>query len=94
MVRHQAGHAGGAEIDRLEAVETFAPVAWHHLAVLEVILAVGPLHGCQFERDVELAGGSFKHAHPFRHDFVANAVAGDDGDFMDFHRETFSDSKE
>jgi hypothetical protein len=39
----------------------------------------------QFEVDAEAARGRFHHAQAFGHDFLADAVAGDDGDPVRLH---------
>jgi hypothetical protein len=46
------------------------------------MLAVGEVEVLQRQADTEAAGHGFEHAHAFGHDFLADAVTGDDGDAM------------
>jgi hypothetical protein len=76
--------ADGAQVDRVEAAEAREGVVRHHAAALEVVLrAPGEL----LERapEAEAAGGRRHHAHSFRDDLVANAVAGDGRDAIRLH---------
>src|SRR4051812_19784306 len=86
MVRHGGGPADCAEIDRFEALELLEPVRRHHFAVLDVVIAVGPLKCGEFQVDVEFACGGLYRAQAFRHDFLTDAVTGNHSDFMGFHR--------
>jgi hypothetical protein len=60
----------------------FLPVGRHHLAVLRVVLAVGPGEGVDLQRQAEAAGGGLDGAQAFGQDFIADAVAGDGCDFV------------
>jgi hypothetical protein len=81
--RHVVGHGGGpadrAVVDRLERGQLREPVVGHHLPVLRVVIAA-PVERRRRERDAELARRRLDHAHAFRHDLLADAVAGDHGD--------------
>ena len=85
MVGDDVGHADGAKENGLEAGELRAPVVRHHLAVLDVVVAVGPFEGGEFEVDAEAFGGGVQGAQALGHDFLADAVAGDHGDLVGFH---------
>jgi hypothetical protein len=52
--------------------------------VLGVVIAA-PVEFIEFELDVELAGDSFQYAQALGHDFLANAVTGNNSDTERFH---------
>ena len=85
VIRHQRRPAYGAEEDGVEALELLEPVVRHHLAVLGVVVAAGPLEGGPFDADLEAARGCLHHAYALGHDFLADAVAGDDCDALLAH---------
>jgi hypothetical protein len=78
MVGHGGGPAHGAEEDGVHARELGLPVVGHHLAVFGVVVAVGPVEMVELQRQVEAPGCGFQRAQAFGHDFLADAVAGDD----------------
>ncbi len=80
MVGHDGRPAHGAEVDRIHAFELRLPVGRHHLAGLREVVAARPVDVGELQADVEAAGGRFEHAQAFGHHFLADAVAGDDGD--------------
>jgi hypothetical protein len=45
VVGHRGRPADGAEVDGVKALELREPVVRHHLAVLQVVVAVGPVEG-------------------------------------------------
>ncbi|CFW34116.1 Uncharacterised protein [Bordetella pertussis] len=61
------------------AADLRGPVIGHHLAVARVVIAA-PVEMVPLEIDAETRGGRLQHAQPLGHDFLADAVAGDDGD--------------
>jgi hypothetical protein len=82
--RYVVGHAGkaaGAEENRVAVADRLQSVLGHHAAVLQAVLAApGKLFAREF--DAELAPCGFEHAQAFGHDFLADPVAGDDGDLV------------
>ena len=82
--RDMIGHAGisdGAEEDAVHALDLVEPVLRHHRAALGEALAA-PIVVLPFEREAVAARRGLEHAHAFRHDFLADPVTGDDGDFV------------
>ncbi|MNP49645.1 hypothetical protein D3C76_1438460 [compost metagenome] len=80
MVRHLVRPADRAEVQGVEALQLLEPVVRHHLAVLQVVVAAGPLEEFELEVDAMLLRRGLDHAHAFGKDFIADAVAGDCGD--------------
>ena len=72
--------AHGAEEDGVVMADLVLPVARQHLAVLQVVVAGGEVEFVELEFEVVPLCSSVKDAHAFRDDFLANSVAGDDGD--------------
>ena len=72
--------ADGAEIDSVVLADFFLPVLRHHAAVLFVIVAGGEVEIVELQLEAEFLRRRFEHAHALRHDFLADAVAGNDGD--------------
>jgi hypothetical protein len=58
------------------------PVVRHHRAVLQVVVAVGPVERREFQVEAEAPGGGLQHAQALGHHFLADAVAGDHGNPM------------
>jgi hypothetical protein len=84
MIRHGGRPADGAEQNRVHAFELRLPVVGHHLAGLRVVVATGPLDVAEVEPDAEAPRHGVEYAQRFRHDFAADAVAGNDCNAMDF----------
>ena len=80
VVGHRGRPADGAEVDRVDAFELLLPVVRHHLAVLRVPVAAGPLDLADLELEAEAFGGCLQHAQALGQHFLADAVAGDGGD--------------
>src|SRR5581483_9097105 len=70
--------ADRAEKDRIVRADLREPVVRHHRAGLEISLAA-PVEMIPGEAQPVLRSGRFEHADPLRDDFLADAVAGDDG---------------
>jgi len=85
VIGHGRRPADGAEENRFKAFELIEPVIRHHLAVLGVVTAVGPVEMGVFNLDAEFGGRCFERAQAFRDHFLADAVAGDDCYFMTCH---------
>ena len=84
MVRHSCRVADGAEEDGVVIADLRLPVGRHHRSMLEVMIAT-PVEFVPLESDIVLARRGVQATQPFRHDFLADAVAGDDSDSMGFH---------
>ena len=82
VVGQLVGHADGAEVDRVMAADLLLPVLRHHAAVLFVVVAAREIEIVEAQLEAELLGRGFEHAHAFRHDLLADAVAGNDCDTM------------
>ncbi|MPN48543.1 hypothetical protein SDC9_196153 [bioreactor metagenome] len=80
VVGHGGGPADGAEEQRVKALQLRLPVVGHHLAVLQVVVAVGPVEVLQLQRNAELVGGGLHGAQAFGHDLASDAVTGNHGD--------------
>jgi hypothetical protein len=85
MVRY-SGPADGTQINRIEAAQLVDAVLRHELAALQEPVAT-PIEMLPVEREAVLARRGFQHLLPLGHDLLADAVAGNDGDFVFFHRE-------
>src|SRR5450432_2071133 len=83
MIRHAVRHADGAEKNRVVLSDPLLPVLRHHAAVLFVIIAAGEIEIVKAHFEAELFRHRLKHAHTFRHDFLADAVAWNDGNTVD-----------
>lgn len=79
VVWHRLRPAHGAEVDRIDTGKLVLPVVGHHLAGLQVVVAARPLDVLIRERDAEQLARAVKHPQAFREHFLANAVAGNDG---------------
>jgi hypothetical protein len=82
VVGHGGRPAHGTEEQRVHGLQLRLPVVRHHRAGLPVPVAAGPFDGRELERDAEASRGGFEGAQPFGHHFLADAVAGDDGDLV------------
>ena len=78
MVGHGLRPADGAEEDGVVPADLRLPVLRQHRAVLEVVVAGGEIEDIEADVDLEFRRRSLEHAQPFRHDLLADAVAGDD----------------
>ncbi|OSR85988.1 hypothetical protein BV330_04544 [Pseudomonas syringae pv. actinidiae] len=76
VIGHFVGPAYGTEENRIKAFQLFKPVVRHHLAVLQVVIAVGPFKIVEFQLQSVFLGGSLNHAHAFGQYFQADAVSG------------------
>ena len=79
-----AGKSDGAQVDGIVISNFGEAVFRHHFSVFREVVAA-PGFFVELELDVEFARGRFEHAHAFGDDFLADAVTGDDGDFVGFH---------
>ena len=79
MVRNLGGPADGAEEDRVMAADLLLPVLRHHAAMLFVVLGIGEIEPVEPQCEAITLRRLFQGAHAFRHHFLADAVAGDDG---------------
>src|SRR5216683_1782619 len=79
MVGNLGGPPNGAKIDRVVAPDLVLPVLGHHAPMLFVIVIGSKVEPIGPKREAEALGRLFEHAHPFGHDLLADAVAGDDG---------------
>src|SRR6266550_8896622 len=84
MVRNGCRPSDGTVIDRLEVLQLFEPVLGHHPAVARVIVTA-PVVVSERKVDAEFFRRGFEGALTFRHDFLADAVAGHHGDPMHCH---------
>jgi hypothetical protein len=82
VVGHGGGPADGAKQNGVHALQLRLPVGRHHLAVSRIPVATGPLDGRELQRDAETLGRRLQHAQALGHHFLADAVAGDDGNAM------------
>ncbi len=76
VVGHRVGPAHRAEQQRIHAGELGLPVVGHHLAMLRVIIAAGPVDMGRLETNAEAARDRIERPHPFGHHLAADAVAG------------------
>ncbi len=67
------------------AADLVLPVVGQHLAVLLAVVPAGKAEVVELQVDVEAAGGRLHRADALGHDFLADAVAGDDGDALLAH---------
>jgi len=86
MVGHRGGPAHRTEINRVETRQLLLPVIGHHLAVRQVVVAVGPVKMGKFQPQPKALLGRLQGAQALGHDFPANAVAGDTCNFVHLHR--------
>ena len=84
VIGNRRGPADGPVIDRLEALQLLEPVLGHHPAVKRVIVRAPVVMG-EREVDAEFFRGRLDDALTFRHDFLADAVAGHHGDSVRRH---------
>jgi len=68
---------------RIVAADLVLPVLRHHALVLGVIVVGGKIEMILAQFEAEFLGRGFEHAHALRHDLLADAVAGNDGDVVD-----------
>ena len=76
VVRHPVGRAHGAEQDGVVPADAVLPVGRHHAAFAQVMVAA-PVEGFEGQSQAEPGVGGFQYPQAFRHDFHADAVAGD-----------------
>jgi hypothetical protein len=88
MVRHLVRPANRAEVNGIKRGQLFPPVVWHHLAVLQVVVAIGPVENLKLQLQAKLVPGYIQHAQSFRHDFLTNPVPGYHGNPV-FHGVNF-----
>ena len=82
--RDVIGHARvayRAQKNRIEGPELFESVFRHHASGFQIALAT-PVELFPGERKTEAARRGLGHANAFRHYFLANAIAGNGGDFV------------
>ena len=72
--------ADRAEEDRVMAADLVLPVLRHHALVLVVIVVGREIEIVIAQFEAEFLRRGFEHPHAFRHDLLADAVAGNDGD--------------
>ena len=65
------------------AADLRLPVLRHHALVLGEVIVGGEIEIVLPQLETEFFGRSFEHAHAFGNDFLADAVAGNDGDVVD-----------
>jgi hypothetical protein len=82
VIRHGRGPADRTEQDRIDAIELCLPVVRHHLAVLCVVIATGPLDVLIREADAIALADDIERAQRFGHYFLADAVAGNHCDVV------------
>ena len=82
--RHVVGHpcrpADRTEKNRVHALQLTFPVVRHHLAGVGVVVATGPADRRQIQHHAEALLRRLQHPQSLRHDFLADAVAGDHRD--------------
>src|SRR5580698_765824 len=83
MVGHLRRPADRAEEDGVVTANLVLPVLRHHALMLFVIVVGGEIEVILPQFEAEFLGRSFEHAHAFRNDFLADAVAGNNGDVVD-----------
>ena len=83
MVGNFRRPADRAEEDRVVSADLVLPVLRHHALVLGVIVIGGEIEVILAQFEAEFLGRGLKHPHALRHDLLADAVAGDDGDVVD-----------
>src|SRR5262249_459287 len=81
-----AGPADRAQIDRVELAELIDAVLGHELAHLQKTVAA-PVEMLPVEREAVLLRRRLEHPLALGHDLLADAIAGDDGDFVRLHAE-------
>ena len=82
MVGHGIGPADRAKENGIVGFDLFAPVIRHHLTVFFVVIARAEFEFIKHQIEVKNLCRGLKHANAFGHDFGADAVAGDDCDFV------------
>ena len=87
MIRHRRRPADGAEEDGVIA-ELCLPVVRHHLARAARSSRSWRSRVIAFEVKPK-SRAAFEDAHAFGHDFLADAVTGDDGDAVFAHLASF-----
>jgi hypothetical protein len=75
--------ADRAEVDRVVRADALLPVLRHHALVLGVVIVGGEVEIVLAQLEAEFLRRRFEHPHPLGHDFLADAVAGNDGDAVD-----------
>ena len=83
VIRHLRRPADRAEVDRVVLADLLLPVLRHHAAVLLVVVAGGEIEIVVPQLEAEFLRRRLEHAHALRHDFLADAVARNDGDAID-----------
>ena len=93
MVRDAVGIADGAKVNSVKGFERLEGVMGHHAAVLVVVVAA-PGEG--LEGEFQARRHVLHHAEdfqPFRHDLLADTVAGDHRNFVGGHHFSLSSSR-
>src|SRR6218665_1254133 len=75
----------GAEVEGLVAADLLLPVVGQHLAVLFVVVPTGKLEVIELQRNAEPELRRVEHPQPLGHDFLADAVSGNDGNALFSH---------
>ena len=83
VIGHLRRPADRAEEDGVVAADLLLPVLRHHALVLGVIVVGGEIEVVLPQFETEFLGRCFEHAHALGNDFLADAVAGNDGDVVD-----------
>ncbi len=83
VIRDLRRPADRAEVDRVVLADLFLPVVRHHLLMLLVIIVGREVEMILPQLEAEFLRGRLEHAHALRHDLLADAVAGNDGDAID-----------
>ncbi|SVK54236.1 Uncharacterised protein [Acinetobacter baumannii] len=84
MIGHRVRPTDGAEIDGVEAFQLLEPVVRHHLAVVLVVVAAGPLEGGEFQRQIPARRRRLQYSYAFRQHFPPDTVPGDGGNLVRF----------
>src|SRR6218665_3087772 len=85
MVGEFVGGADGGEVGGLGAADLLLPVVGQHLAVVFVVVPTGKVEVIELQRNAEPARRRVEHAQALGHDFLADAVSGNDGNAVFAH---------
>ncbi len=85
VIGNLLGPADGAEEDRIVAADLLLPVGRHHAAVALVVRPRREVEVVELQADAEAAGRRLEDAESLGNHFLADAVAGNDGDAMGLH---------
>src|SRR5262249_44836917 len=80
VVRYRGGPTDGAEKNGVMAADPGLPVLRHHTPVPFVVVAGREIKPRGLELEAGALGGLLERAHALGNDFLADAVAGNDGD--------------